>query len=92
MRSLLVLYLENTPPLPTEQLEQKRINIVQDVLCETDCGQAEYVGLISVEDYAARVERGEVVQWTPLSPFFDLLTSRCCFSKMKKFDEFRFSD
>jgi hypothetical protein len=38
----------------------KRIDIVQDVLTEADRAEAANVGLITPEDYEARVERGEL--------------------------------
>lgn len=38
----------------------KRIDIVQDVLTDTDRAEAKAVGLMTVEDYEARVERGEL--------------------------------
>lgn len=38
----------------------KRIDIVQDVLTAADRAEALAVGLITVEDYEARVERGEL--------------------------------
>ena len=38
----------------------KRIDIVQDVLTEADRAEAVNVGLITAEDYEARVERGEL--------------------------------
>jgi uncharacterized protein len=38
----------------------KRIDIVQDVLTDADRAEAKAIGLITVEDYEARVERGEL--------------------------------
>jgi predicted pyridoxine 5'-phosphate oxidase superfamily flavin-nucleotide-binding protein len=38
----------------------KRIDIVQDVLTEADRAEAANVGMITAEDYEARVERGEL--------------------------------
>lgn len=38
----------------------KRIDIVQDVLTDADRAEAAAVGLMTVEDYEARVERGEL--------------------------------
>jgi hypothetical protein len=38
----------------------KRIDIVQDVLTDADRAEARGLGLITVEDYEARVERGEL--------------------------------
>ncbi len=39
----------------------KRIDMVQDVLSEADRDQARAIGLIDVEEYEARVARGELV-------------------------------
>jgi hypothetical protein len=57
--------VEQSPYLPRKdgsaQLAMwKRIDIVQDVLTEADRAEAANVGLITPEDYEARVERGEL--------------------------------
>lgn len=39
----------------------KRIDAVQDVLSEADCTEARSIGLITTEEYEARVARGELV-------------------------------
>jgi predicted pyridoxine 5'-phosphate oxidase superfamily flavin-nucleotide-binding protein len=57
--------VEPSPYVPrkdgTAQLAMwKRIDIVQDVLTAADRAEAATVGLITVEDYEARVERGEL--------------------------------
>ena len=36
----------------------KRIDVVQDVLCEADRQEATFLGLITNEDYEARVAKG----------------------------------
>ena len=58
--------VEQSPYLPAEDGSAtlamwKRIDIVQDVLCESERAEAQSIGLITVEDYEARVERGELV-------------------------------
>jgi hypothetical protein len=39
----------------------KRIDLLQDVLSDADCAEAKSIGLIDVEEYEARVARGELV-------------------------------
>ncbi len=39
----------------------KRIDMVQDVLSEADRAEAGSIGLIDIEEYEARVARGELV-------------------------------
>lgn len=39
----------------------KRIDVIQDVLSESDRAEARSIGLITIEEYEARVARGELV-------------------------------
>ncbi|MHC4993448.1 MAG: pyridoxamine 5'-phosphate oxidase family protein [Planctomycetota bacterium] len=56
---------ERSPYLPAEDgttklAMWKRIDVVQEVLCESDRAEARSLGLITVEEYEARVERGDL--------------------------------
>jgi predicted pyridoxine 5'-phosphate oxidase superfamily flavin-nucleotide-binding protein len=57
--------LEHSPYVPAADGSAKlamwkRIDVVQDVLTDADRAEAQAVGLITTEDYEARVERGEL--------------------------------
>lgn len=56
--------VEQSPYVPAEDGSVKlalwkRIDVVQDVLTEADCTEARSVGLITTEEYEARVARGD---------------------------------
>jgi predicted pyridoxine 5'-phosphate oxidase superfamily flavin-nucleotide-binding protein len=57
--------VESSPYLPAEDgsvklAMWKRIDVVQDVLTETDRAEAESIGLITIEEYDTRVARGDL--------------------------------
>ena len=57
--------IEQSPYIPAEDgtaklAMWKRIDMIQDVLTDADRLQAESIGLITTEEYEARVERGEL--------------------------------